>query len=102
MIRRTQSEWHSLIQQQSESGLIATEFCRLNKICPKYFSKQKNNLKNLTATPKSAKPFVKIQRPVRTTPATSENIQLKYHQVMMRLPTNTEPDWLASLLKSLT
>jgi len=43
--------------------------------------------------------FVKVQR---STPAvTAENIQLKYHQVIMRLPTGTESGWLANLLKAL-
>ena len=101
MTRRTQSEWQTLIQQQSESGLIATEFCRQNEICPKYFSKRKSDLKDLVAEPKSEKSFVKIQRTVPVPPIIPENIQLKYHQAMMRLPTSTEPDWLANLLKSL-
>ena len=101
MVRRTQSEWQALIQKQSMSGLIASEFCRQNNVCPKYFSKRKTDFANSVVKTKSDKSFVKIKRPVRTTPATPENIQLKYHQVLMRLPTNTEPDWLASLLKSL-
>ncbi len=45
MKRRSREEWQQLIQQQQESGLKASEFCKQHGLCEKYFSTVKYKLK---------------------------------------------------------
>jgi len=98
MRKNTLIKWQTLIKQQLESDLPISKFCKLNNLSVTCFYNHKKILmaaKN--ADNKSS--FVKVQR---STPAvTTDSIQLKYHQVMMRIPTSTEPGWLANLLKAL-
>ena len=44
MIRRNKEQWLSLFQQQTESGLSATDFCKQQELCDKYFSLRKKQL----------------------------------------------------------
>ena len=98
MRKNTLIKWQTLIKQQLESELPVSKFCKLHKLsitC--FYNHKKISMASNSFDNKSS--FVKVQRPV---PAdATESIQLKYHQVMMRLPTSTESDWLANLLKAL-
>ena len=102
MVTRTTNEWLDLFKQQTESGLLASEFCRKNNLCSRYFSKRKRDLlSNYHSKPikkKKVKAFVKVQRPAAST---ADVIQLEYHHAIMRLPASVAPDWLANLLKAL-
>jgi hypothetical protein len=52
MIVRSIEQWQALSKQHDESGLKASEFCRKNKLCPRYFSKRKRDLGwKMTLTP---------------------------------------------------
>ncbi|WP_018016396.1 IS66 family insertion sequence element accessory protein TnpA [Teredinibacter turnerae] len=53
MKRRSQEEWQRLIQQQLDSGLKASQFCKEHGLCEKYFSTVKYKLKQKTASPNS-------------------------------------------------
>lgn len=44
MMIRSIEQWQALFKQHDESGLKASEFCRANKLCPRYFSKRKRDL----------------------------------------------------------
>ena len=41
MKRRTKAQWQALIEEQSQSGLTAVEFCKQRGINDKYFSMRK-------------------------------------------------------------
>ena len=49
MIRRSKTEWLNLIDEHASSGLSATEFCRRNKLNPKYFSLRRRELAQTTS-----------------------------------------------------
>ncbi len=44
MIRRSKTEWLNLIDEHASSGLSAAEFCRRNKLNPKYFRLRRREL----------------------------------------------------------
>ena len=57
MTRRTQADWHELIEQQKESGLTAAGFGRRNLVNAKYFSLRKQKLKQAAGN------FVRVSSP---------------------------------------
>ncbi len=44
MAKRTEQQWQVLFQQHDDSCLTAEQFCRNNKLCPKYFSLRRKQL----------------------------------------------------------
>ncbi len=40
MVKRSAAEWRGLFEAQARSGLTASEFCKEQGLCPKYFSLQ--------------------------------------------------------------
>jgi len=57
MVRRSKAQWLALFESQVQSGLSSAQFCRRNKLCPKYFSKRKQDL---NYTPKPASAFSRV------------------------------------------
>ena len=94
-MRRTRAEWHSLIDEQKNSGLTQTKFCKDKNINPKYFSIQKSKLrKPFTA---SASPFVKV----KTLSKQNSAMTLIKGDVQLRMDTGADPVYVASIVKAL-
>lgn len=101
--QRSQTQWLSLINQQQESGLTASQFCRQHGLNPQYFSKRKRQL-GLEAEPVSgSQPFVKLQHPSKQLSMTmGANLVLSYEGIQLQLSAAVEPQWLAQLLRALS
>jgi len=93
MIRRTPTEWQRLIEEQAQSQLTATEFCKTKGIDPKYFSLRKSQLKNQAAE----SPFIEVQAPA----ATISELSLTWADAEINLPADTSPIWLAQFMREL-
>ncbi len=103
MRKITLIKWQAIIQQQSDSDLPVSSFCKTNCLSTTCFYKYKNEF-NKYANPGVAEPvvnisFVKIQQPKFSN--TNESIKIQYQQSTLILPTTLEPDWIANLLKAL-
>ena len=102
MAKRTEEEWQALFQQHSESGLTAAQFCRNNKLCPKYFSlRRKQLLSDKTQVQPSALPFVPARLPSTSIVHDKSLITLKYQSCQLQLPASVNEKWLAGLVKAL-
>ena len=93
MIRRTRNEWLQLIEDQKNSHLTATDFCKNQGIDPKYFSLKKAKLQES----EPASPFVKVQPPM----ITNSELSLSWAGADIHLPADTSPIWLAQLIREL-
>ncbi len=103
MKQDTLVKWQAIIQQQSDSGLPVSRFCKTNNLSITCFYKYKNEL-NKSANPGVAELvannyFVKIQPPKISN--SGNTIKIQYQQSTLSLPTTLEPDWIANLLKAL-
>ena len=96
MIRRTRNEWLQIIEDQNNSHLTATEFCKNKGIDPKYFSLKKAKLKELKEV-KPITPFVKAHAPITT----HTELSLSWAGADIHLPADTSPIWLAQLIREL-
>ena len=91
MTRRTQADWHELIEQQRESGLTAAEFCRRNSVNAKYFSLRKQKLKQGVGG------FVRVNTPVaRPKPVTTTGIKVRV--IELDIPSGAISESLTLLL----
>jgi hypothetical protein len=100
---RSQTQWIALINQQQESGLTASQFCRQHDLNPQYFSKRKRQLSLKAASSSDAPLFIKLKQPSRPTPGASESrIMLSYQGIQLQLSTDVEPQWLAHLMSALS
>lgn len=101
--QRSQAQWLDLIEQQKQSGLKTSEFCRQQGLNPQYFSKRKRQL-SLPSEPAShVSSFIKAQASRNASTTAIENrISLSYQTIQLQLPRNTEPHWLAQLMVALT
>lgn len=101
--QRSQAQWLELIEQQKQSGLKASEFCRQQALNPQYFSKRKRQLR-LHAEPTSQpSSFIKVQPSHKmSVPSKVGGISLSYQNIQLQLPTNIESHWLAQLIRALT
>ena len=93
MKKRTAEEWESLLDQQAASGLSAAAFCREHKLCPKYFSLRKRQLRH------SPPPQGFIQAHVMA--SADDVLSIHYGKTELRLNPGVSPTWLAALLKQL-
>ncbi|MCP4274065.1 MAG: hypothetical protein GY781_19255 [Gammaproteobacteria bacterium] len=103
MRKKTLKKWQAIIQQQSNSGLPVSRFCKTNRLSITCFYKYKKELSK-SANSGSAEPvannsFVKIQPPKISN--SGERIKIQHQQSILSLPTTLEPDWIANLLKAL-
>jgi len=101
--QRSRVQWLELIEQQKQSGLKASEFCRQQALNPQYFSKRKRQLILDSKSASQPSPFIKVH-PANKASAPSEQscISLSYQNILLQLPTNIEPHWLAQLVRALT
>jgi len=98
MRKKTLKKWKAIIQQQSDSGLPVSKFCKTNNLSATCFYKYKKEL-NKVDNPGAQSSFVKIRQPMAANSV--DMIKIQYQQSTLSLPTTIEPDWLANLLKAL-
>jgi len=97
MIKRSPEQWQALFDAHKESDLSAAAFCREHKLCPKYFSLRRKQLRQSQPVSKSAEPaFVQAKVSVANI-----QIELSFKESRLRLPSGVSPVWLADLLKAL-
>jgi len=97
MIRRTSTEWKSLIQEQQASGLNQAQFCQERNICPRYFSVRK---KQLMAPGKATPGFIKIERVAAQAPTPTVTLRCGPVELVFHQPV--KPDYLLALIRSLS
>lgn len=97
MTRRTQEQWNALFEEQKESGLTQTEFCKDKDISSKYFSLRKSQLK-LSQSMVTSKPpaFVTAQVQPRL-----DSIDVVHQRTHLKFPVNLSADWLAQFVLKL-
>ena len=96
MARRSSKEWQTIIEQHEISGMSVAAFCKQHALVNKYFHARRQSLfKRQQRT--LASPFIKVSK---TNPS-SAMISLQMGDAKLSLPVNTEPVWLAKLLKAL-
>ena len=91
-MRRTQTQWQALIDEQMQSGQTATAFCLARDLNPKYFSLRKNALK----TKRQSKNFIKMVAPVA-----QSDFQLTYGNISLTIPAAYPSSDLARLMRAL-
>ncbi len=97
---RSEAEWLVLIKKQLESGQSALDFCREHGLYAKTFYRQRKMLrkKGLVAEDSS---FVQVKsRPVQRVPPQS-GLVFQYQSSRLHVPPETDPRWLAELMKAL-
>ncbi len=95
-MRRTQSQWQALIEEQLKSGQSATTFCKARDINPKYFSLRKSRLQSTTSNQSKPVNFVRIP-----SPPPLNGFQLTYGTVSLIIPASYPAGALAELLRAL-
>lgn len=98
MPRKSQHEWHQLIQAQTESSLPVKLFCQQQGISLSCFYKYKAE-QNKSSQNKTGSPFVKVAPSAAKVKPSS--ITIDYQKIHMTLPLSVTPEWCASLLKAL-
>ena len=93
MTRRTSAEWQALIEEQAQSGLTATEFCKQRGISDKYFSLRKQRF--LKAAPTQEGFAV-----AHVTPKPS-SIEVRMGQAVVQIPPSQPAAWIADFVKAL-
>ncbi len=103
MRKDTLVKWQEIIEQQLDSGLPVTKFCKTNNLsitCFYKYKKELNKSANLgSSEPVANNPFIKIQPPKVSN--STDSIKIQYQQSTLSLPITLEPDWIANLLKAL-
>jgi hypothetical protein len=97
MARRSSQEWQKIIEQQEASDLSVVDFCRQQQLNSKYFYARRRSVlvkkqRNLPV------PFIKVSK----APTDNAAMALQVGDIRLSLPANTEPEWLAQLLKALS
>jgi hypothetical protein len=105
MVIRSIEQWQALFKQHDESGLKASEFCRANKLCPRYFSKRKRDLachpKDNPAVVKKPK-LVKIKKEKQINRTLLVHITLQMKDISIDIPVSQSSQWVANLVKALS
>lgn len=97
MARRSSKEWQTIIEQHEISGMSVAEFCKQHALDNKYFHARRQSLFKRQQR-KLASPFIKVSK----TNPDSAMMSLQMGDAKLSLPVNTEPVWLAQLLKALS
>ena len=105
MVVRSTEQWQALFKQHDESGLKASEFCQVNKLCPRYFSKRKHDLGwNVKETEVASKKpnLVKVKKVKSPTPSCDGQITFKLKGVSIDIPAPQPLQCVADLTKALS
>lgn len=97
----TKENWLTLIQEQQESGLPITEFCRNKNIKADNFYYHRSQ--HLKKNKSSASAFIRAEPTKGLTSIGGEPTQITlYHGTHhLTLPNTISPSWLASLMTAL-
>lgn len=74
--RLTKEQWRSLIQEQQQSSLNQTEFCKSRRLCLATFCNWKKRLNITSATPQPAE-WVELPMQAETRDASAWDIELQ-------------------------
>jgi len=98
MARRTREQWLGVFQDQVDSGLSASEFCRQHGIDPNYFCQRKGQLgwKRRESNAK-ATGFIELEPPLPVAGA----VELHFGKVSLSLPSGVSPSWVATVMREL-
>jgi len=97
-IRRTPTQWNTLIKTFEASGLKAIDFCQQHNIDAKYFSKKKGEYKsNLNKTNSFVK--VKVNNPSTHTPLL---MSLNNKSCILNFYKLPNIEYLSDLMKSVS
>lgn len=99
MIRRNKEQWLTLFQQQTESGLSATEFCKQHALCDKYFSLRKKQLLPDNFIPVVVKPQKSKTAPI---PQRKTGMQCRLGACVLEFESVPDLVWLSQLLKAIS
>lgn len=100
--RRNPSQWQALVEQQIESGLTVTEFCRQHELSFNYFCKRKRAIQKAPKLEQQLNQFIKLQSKAETIPVTETGLIIHYHETQLHLATEIDPNWVAQLLQALS
>lgn len=106
---RSKEQWQQLFAEHTASGLSVRQFCRDKKLCAKYFSLRKKQLK----WQGSVSPFVraKLNQPVAHQTAVlppieqnplAQTLLLHHGDCVVQFTQQPEPAFLAQLLLALS
>lgn len=90
-VRRTQSEWHTILKRFEKSGLSGTAFCEREEISPSAFAEWKRKLGEPTPSRHSRPRFVELT----TTPAVSLTPSPSRGAFEISLPGGVVLRWIA-------
>ena len=100
---RDKAEWKRLVEQHAQSGMSGLAFCEQHGLSRKSFYRNRKALQQDTDTPVSTRSFVQLMpRSSEPSRPTSGPVELTYGECYLRLPANTDPVWLAQLMKALS
>ena len=94
--RKTKSQWLALIDEQKQSGLSVAKFCKNKQLSEAYFYLKRQKLQsqdNQLSTFIAARP---------ETASTVTPVTLQFGQCQLQMDANTNSQWLADLMKSLS
>jgi putative transposase len=94
-MRRSASEWQTLIQAQVQSGLSVAAFCREQAISLSSFYAQRHRVGHLSG---GESVFVKVAMPC----SSSAPLTLQGSFGILHLPEGIDSQWLAQLLRGLS
>ena len=97
---RSEAEWLALISEQLDSGQSALAFCRDHGLSAKTFYRQRKALRKKCLIP-ADNAFVQVQPKTVHPAAAPSALELYFQNSRLRLPPNTDPQWLAELMKAL-
>ena len=98
-IRRSQSQWQQLVEQQTSSGLNAAAFCRQQGLYRKSFYHNRKMMDG-ASTQLTTSRFIQLKAKPEPVLAPAKAV-LDYRQVRLQLPTGIDPVWVADLMKAL-
>jgi len=97
---RSEAEWLALISEQLDSGQSALDFCREHNLYAKTFYRQRKVLRKKGLVP-ADNAFVQVKSKAVHPATSASGLELRFQQSRLRLPRNTDPRWLAELMKAL-
>ncbi len=97
---RSKREWRRLIEKQAGSGLSALAFCQQQGLSTKTFYRQRKLLHQQNLIPVS-RPFVQIQPKPMMPESSHAGILFQHRESRLSVSADTDPSWLAQLMKAL-
>ncbi len=97
---RSKAEWQNLIEQQAHSGLNGVAFCEQRGLSRKAFYRHRKVLAGKAVDSVSGQ-FIKVQpEPIPMMPVQPAAV-LHYRDSRLSVTADTDPAWMAELMKAL-